>query len=534
MNSNSDRKFDPFKFLKNFSLFFIVLGFGSFLVFFLSDRILVKEKIALLIEEKKQLVQAVAEKTGNDLNQAIDLLVYLKDRDHGLLEKGEYEEVAQDWFLVAEDFQLFDQIRYLDINGDEIIRINYNDLGAKIETQENLQNKKDRYYFIETMKIPDGHIYISPLDLNIENGAIEQPYKPMIRLSTPIYGDDGQLDGMIIINYLAKYMLQDVKKIAETEDDSLYLVNQDGFYLTSKNPEEEWGFMFEDRQQSRFDHRYPDEWLRILNGETSFFSVEGLFTTASPLIAEELSSRPHGFFTSQVHLGEGKWLIVSVASSDGTKRALFQPKLFDFFQTNFLFFLLFYLALAILSLASALLITYRQVMAQSFKYFSERDPLTNVFNRKAGFEKLRNYIGVGNRRKNQLAICYTDINGLKQVNDTLGHKSGDELIGSYVEILQEVIRDGDYIVRLGGDEFAIVLNHADTHIAELIWTRIKAKMKNLNDKPGRKYRISGSHGVVTLDDNHSGNVDELLALADSRMYMEKRELKKTFQVLISD
>lgn len=534
METMNDRKFDAFKFLKNFFLFFIILGFGSFLVFYLSNQILLKEKITLLIDEKKQMVQAVAENTGNDLNQAIDLLVYLKDRDEGLLEKGDFDVVAQDWLLVAKDFQLFDQIRYLDKNGDEVIRINFNDQGAEIESQQNLQNKKDRYYFTETLKLPDGNIYISPLDLNIEKGEIELPYKPMIRLAMPVYGSDGQLDGMLILNYLAKYMIKDIEKVRQTDEDKLYLVNQDGYWLSSINQEEEWGFMFEDRKLSRFDLQFPDEWLRIKGGETSFLSRNGLFTVATPLLAEELSSRPHSFLTSQLHLAEGKWLIVSIATSDGTKRVLFQPKLFDFFQTNFLFFLLFYLALAILSLASALLVTYRQVMAQTLKYFSERDPLTNVFNRKAGLEKLRNYISVENRRKTNIAICYTDINGLKQVNDTLGHKSGDDLIGSYVAVLQEVIREGDYIVRLGGDEFIIVLNNADAHIAELIWTRIKAKMENLNNQPGRKYCISGSHGIATLEDNHNGNVDELLALADSRMYAEKRELKKNFHVLEKD
>jgi diguanylate cyclase (GGDEF)-like protein len=171
-------------------------------------------------------------------------------------------------------------------------------------------------------------------------------------------------------------------------------------------------------------------------------------------------------------------------------------------------------------------------MSNSIRYFSERDALTNVFNRKAGIEKLEKYLPGSNHRKTNMAICFTDINGLKQVNDSLGHKSGDELIRSYSSAIVDVIREDDFVFRLGGDEFVVVLKNADQSIAEKTWQRIVAKLDQLNQSPGRKFLISGSHGIVSTEQELSGTVEEILALADEKMYSEKKEIKKNLSVLL--
>jgi diguanylate cyclase (GGDEF)-like protein len=532
MSSSIWRQILSLKFLKNFILLFLSIGAISFTIFFLSDRTISREQLTSLKAEERQLVRLIAENTGSDINQVIRVLLYIYDQDNLLLESGDFRRVTEEWINISNNFKIFDQIRFINTEGDEVIRINNQQTGAISSKSEDLQNKKDRYYFIETMQLPKMHLFLSPLDLNVENKQVEIPYKPMIRLSIPVYGSDNEIDGMIILNYLAENLLTKIQEYAVNDTEDIFLLNQNGYWLSSGNPDEEWGFMFEDKKDVRFDIRYPQEWQKMINGETEFITDNGLFSVSSPLIWDQFSDNPQDISMSQLHVGEPQWLIVSYAQADGEHANLFNPGLFNFFNNNFLFYLFFYSTLVLLSFAGATLITYRQYMTNSIRFFSERDALTNVYNRKGGIEKLRKYLPGSNNRKTNLAICFTDINGLKQVNDSLGHKAGDELIRSYTAVIVDAIREDDFVFRLGGDEFVIVLKNADQSIAEKTWQRIVSKFDQINQTPGRKYLISGSHGIVSTESELSGSIEEILALADTKMYTEKREIKQNFKAIL--
>ena len=97
----------------------------------------------------------------------------------------------------------YDQIRFLDNTGKEVVRINYNDGNPAIVPQSQLQDKKDRYYFQEAIALAPEETYISPMDLNIEHGEIEVPLKPMIRFGTPVFNSNGHRQGIVLINYHA-------------------------------------------------------------------------------------------------------------------------------------------------------------------------------------------------------------------------------------------------------------------------------------------------------------------------------------------
>ena len=81
---------------------------------------------------------------------------------------------------------------------------------------------------------------------------------------------------------------------------------------------------------------------------------------------------------------------------------------------------------------------------------------------------------------------FIDINGLKEVNDYLGHEAGDELILSIVDIIKANIRDTDFVARLGGDEFLIIFNNTDEIGAENVWMRIHQGYERINENRGQK------------------------------------------------
>ena len=163
------------------------------------------------------------------------------------------------------------QLRYLDENGNEMVRVDSNcsiealiacggwDDGNKIKVipKAQLQNKADSSYFTETMKLPAGSIYVSPVELNRENGAIEKPYKPVIHYAIPIFDSAGKRKGIAIADVFAYQFIKSIEEAKLGKDEEQLLVNQDGYYIFHPNFDKEWGFEFNNNEKLNND--YPVE-----------------------------------------------------------------------------------------------------------------------------------------------------------------------------------------------------------------------------------------------------------------------------------
>lgn len=106
---------------------------------------------------------------------------------------------------------MIDQMRYIDSNGMEIIRVNNDAINNNItlEAEENLQNKNDRFYFVDSIFKTPETIWYTNLDLNIEKGKIEIPYKPTIRVIMPLQLES-KFNGIIIVNFNMNEILQNL------------------------------------------------------------------------------------------------------------------------------------------------------------------------------------------------------------------------------------------------------------------------------------------------------------------------------------
>ena len=149
----------------------------------------------------------------------------------------------------------------------------------------------------------------------------------------------------------------------------------------------------------------------------------------------------------------------------------------------------------------------------------------------AGFARLERMYESLQGTKQPLSLCFIDINGLKVVNDTLGHEAGDELIKTVAECLRQELRSDDLIARLGGDEFILVFRNIDTAEAESIWTRIRTVFDKINATENRRYIISVSHGIETIRHDTQNYIDTLIHNADEKMYAEKRQIKLNLQII---
>lgn len=156
---------------------------------------------------------------------------------------------------------------------------------------------------------------------------------------------------------------------------------------------------------------------------------------------------------------------------------------------------------------------------------SMHDDLTNLYNRRGFIEFASKQLCLSIREEKDLILIYTDLDNLKQVNDSLGHEVGDQLICDTANILKRVLRGTDICARIGGDEMVAMALGASAEYTSIIITRIMRSIQDFNLMRHRPYLISISLGVASFDHQNPISLDELLHQADQAMYMDKRSHK---------
>lgn len=523
-----DKKYHIGYFVLSFLAVFII----SFLVLFFLEKEMRVTRIEELQRQEQRVIKLENDFLGREFSMVLSDLHYLHHAyKSDLINDDDYIATTDNWTEFSSQRHIYDQIRYIDINGDEKIRINLGENGGYAVPEKDLQNKKDRYYFKETIKLKNEYVYVSPLDLNVEKAEVEIPYKPMIRLSTPIYDDKGILKGIIVLNYLADHMLTGFRSLAGNSQGEIILLNASGYSLSSSNPGNDWNFMFDDKKEDTFEKEYPNEWQSILKSEEQFTTDKGLITALPVALSHKYNIEKSTSRDQKLVLGDGNWYIVSVFERTLNNSEYFNDNvgslLIDVFKKNIFYFIL----ISIVSGIVGFLVYLNRKTYSRIKYYSEFDSLTKALNRRAGITRLNKLFPTDERRHVLVSLCFIDINGLKEVNDTLGHKLGDELIISVSDVIKETIRERDFLIRLGGDEFLIVFNGIDVDMAETIWERMVQSYNQINQNEKRPYIISVSHGIVDFDNKQKTHVDDLINAADEKMYLEKQIIKANLSVI---
>lgn len=234
----------------------------------------------------------------SDLTQVVSDLTFLSDQYEfrKFLEssnKDSKKNLANNYLSLLLRKSIYDQIRFIDENGMEVVRVNYNYGSPSIVSEKELQPKGSRYYFRNTIDLGRGELFMSPLDLNIEKGEIEEPLKPMIRFGTPILDSEGWKRGIILLNYQASILIDNMKRTSTNALGTDMLLNSDGYWLLGITREDEWGFMFKEKKDKIFSNTFPNAWSQIHETDSGqFYNDNGLFTFATvyPLIEAQKSS----------------------------------------------------------------------------------------------------------------------------------------------------------------------------------------------------------------------------------------------------
>ncbi len=273
----------PTPFLRRLLLLFIpaaILVIVAAWMVFRAETARVQSEMAIQGKQKVSIGASSAERTLDLVGR--DLL-YLA-RSHALsatLNQGKQpdrDDLTADWMAFSRAKRSYDQIRWLDETGMERVRIDFRPGSPVVVPDYGLQNKGKRYFFSDAFKLNPGEIFVSPLDLNIEGNQVEVPWKPMIRMGTPVFDQHNVKRGIVLLNYFGNDLLDRLRVMG---DKQLWLTNAHGYWLLGPDSESEWGFMFK-KPELTLANRYPAVWQRMAGLESGQFeTAEGLWSYAT-------------------------------------------------------------------------------------------------------------------------------------------------------------------------------------------------------------------------------------------------------------
>jgi diguanylate cyclase (GGDEF)-like protein/PAS domain S-box-containing protein len=275
------------------------------------------------------------------------------------------------------------------------------------------------------------------------------------------------------------------RSLVDSTDDSIYLVDRDYRYLfMNRKHRERMGLSNEEYIGKPYtDMHSPEETERFID------TVNKVFNTGESVQDEYRSKRDGKYFLqtiSPVKEMNGKTLTVSVVSKN---------------------------------------ITERKQMEEELRSLSLTDELTGLYNRRGFFTLAEHEIRMARRLMTKIFMLYVDMDNLKGINDTFGHREGDLALIDTAHILKENYRDSDIIARIGGDEFVVIPAGNTDEGADIIMTRLQRALENHNEKVNRFHKLSVSAGIACYDPESPFSLNELLNQADKLMYEQKRRKK---------
>jgi diguanylate cyclase (GGDEF)-like protein len=170
---------------------------------------------------------------------------------------------------------------------------------------------------------------------------------------------------------------------------------------------------------------------------------------------------------------------------------------------------------------TALCAVKQSLLDRELRSLALTDDLTCLYNRRAFLALAGQQLRVTRRKAQGLLLFFADVNNLKEINDTYGHREGDLALVRTADALEQTFRNSDVIARLGGDEFAVLALEASGENQKVILRRMEKNLRGSNADESR-YELSVSVGMARFDPKHPVSLGKLIATADEAMYEGKK------------
>lgn len=454
----------------------------------------------------------------------------------------------------------YPQIRLISAaqHGLELVRVDRDGSVLLSIPESDLQEKAHFAYVFNTLRLGRGHVYLSDISINHEEGAHAGLNQPAVRVATPVLGADGRVLGLVVINLDLNGLFHRLRAVLPKAY-QVYLSNHWGDYLIHPDPAETFGF---DAGRRIFiqDAFKPVEQLIKGVGGSVVTTVAPVQQRSEGLVAAFVRI-PYGAQVEEkrfVILGMSQpmanviqeidrlgWKTVqmialvgflAVILAMGVARRVTRPlklmtKAMTLFSENQRASPLnFNRQDEVGVLAASLNVMQNTVVAnlqelnesrEAIRHLAQHDGLTGLPNRALFADRLQQALAQAQRDQSRLAVMFVDLDGFKPVNDTYGHQAGDGLLMAVAQRMQACVRHTDTVGRVGGDEFVVLLPLVvSVQAAKIVADKICQSLSQVMVVDGHELVISASVGVAIYPD-HASDQFALLRQADEAMYLAK-------------
>lgn len=448
-------------------------------------------------------------------------------------------------------------------HGMELVRVDRDDYKLTRVDGDDLQEKGHFPYVFKTLGLGRGQVYLSKIGINHERGAHSGMDKPTLRVATPVIGNDGLVLGLVVINLDLNGMFELLKTDLPAEY-SLYLTNERGDYLIHPDASQTFGF---DRGRPILLQGTFKDAVAVLEGkaetvvsrvtgpnildgglvaafyklpfdhaEAHRFVVAGLSTSLDKVLA---GTRQLGVNTTKIVVG---FSLAAILLAFLVSKLLTRPLHMmvaaarRFSREHVMGELPIKRTDEIGQLARSFNDMQVEIQAHlaelhdsrtQLNHLARHDPLTGLPNRLLFFDRLEHAVAAARRTGRELAVFFIDLDRFKEINDTLGHAAGDEVLKAVSHRLRGLVREADTVARLGGDEFIILFDTLDDlqslkALAEKIIQGLCLPM----DVAGHQLEVCASVGA-SIFPRDASNASELVHKADVAMYLAKTHGENT-------
>lgn len=491
----------------------VLLAISIFLVIVMAILLYYSERKLILknaIMEEQNITEISKEVIKSDVEDAIrDLRFFTRVYESHLDETDDsafFRNTSYNFFMFVKEEMRYDQMRFIQKDGKEVISINYNNGTPEFVQESALQNRSEATYFQKAISLDYGEVHICPLQLKKNGLMVASPVQPMNYIASPVFNRDGEVEGIIVLNYMADQLIRHFEFSVARGQREYYLLNEKGYYLSSPTAEKNWGFMYPNRSRDSLMYDNPKVFRKIQQDTKGYFFEDG-----NLYVYQQIT------YPAQWHVKTDEKLYVLTKLTHKQLHQLLLPlKLRTIVGT-----IIIIIGVIIIYAISEKSVRQERSYQQSLEKLVTEDSLTKVGNRFRCHKMLEEKM----KRRRPFIFCYLDMDRFKAVNDTFGHAVGDELLIYLANQMKKAVKDQGEVFRLGGDEFSIVLHQADEKTKQDVTKAVEA----IFAKP---IYIDGNHCDVGISIGCSyypedGNtIDKIMTKADESMYEEKSKHRR--------
>ncbi|WBW98321.1 GGDEF domain-containing protein [Oceanirhabdus sp. W0125-5] len=498
-----------------FIILFIIFISIHIISFVIIEKSVFEREIKNIKKYEYDITSTQKEIIENKIQNIVLEMRYISNRGNNQwvkINEGLFDNFIEDIKKVSENDKSKKHVEVYDTNGECKFELKYEDkkLCVKeillenkksIEDIEGAFNSNKEIVFLET-KIKDELI----------NGRI-QAISPIIRF--------GNVAGILIIEYSLEDIANQLKFFLENNKEYTYVFKNNGEVLLRDNKEK-------DIISENNTEEIKKEWDKISQ------SLSGQIETANGLITYQTINpvESNNNEIIDVNFKDKQWKIVSYIPLNKNKINFYSLEgakylLSEYIKTQKISIFL----ICLISIHILAYMVLRKINHIKIEEMASLDIMTRTFNRAKGMELLQSQLKKSRQLQEYLTVAFIDINGLKVINDNLGHGSGDELIVNMVNIIKKFITEREFLIRLGGDEFLLILPGINEKEAEERFSEINEHIKYENEHSNKEYNMSFSHGISSCDFNKDTNIFYLINDADEKMYKRKDLMKKNLKIL---